>query len=87
MKMYKPSEYEITCDICGESIMKRVSKLPFIFGHWFCSGRYDVCNTYKYKYGTSILERHLCYNCNGQMIAYIRDRIEEKGTGESENSD
>lgn len=51
MKTYMPSMYEITCDICGESIMKRVSKFPFIFGNWFFSGKYRVCNTYKYKYG------------------------------------
>lgn len=39
------------------------------------------------NYGTSNLERHLCYDCNRQMMHYIKDRIGKKVTEESENSD
>ena len=78
MKTYRPSVYEITCDICGASIIKRVNISPFIFGHWFFSGDYTEYNVYKYKSKDRNLERHLCYNCNRQLMDFIEKSVKQK---------
>lgn len=78
MKIYKPSEYEITCDICGASIIKRVNIFPFIFGDWFFSGNYTEYNVYKYKSRTFNRERHLCYDCNRRMMDFIEESVKQK---------